>query len=92
MQSLPQDIEHTKTKVKTPQTNGTCERFHKTINDEFCSIDHLTAHGKKREGSLSQSGAYALQESPIIILSDFLLSTPARNALILYLGWQFMPL
>jgi hypothetical protein len=47
---------------------------------------HLTAHGKKREGSLSQSGAYTLKESLIIILSDFLLSTPARNALILYLG------
>ncbi|MDW0945263.1 DDE-type integrase/transposase/recombinase, partial [Mannheimia haemolytica] len=24
------DIEHTKTKVKHPQTNGICERFHKT--------------------------------------------------------------
>jgi hypothetical protein len=47
---------------------------------------HLTAHGKKGEGILSQSGAYPLQESLIIILSDFLLSTPARNALILYLG------
>ena len=26
----------TKTKVKSPQTNGVCERFHKTILDEFC--------------------------------------------------------
>jgi transposase InsO family protein len=25
------DIEHTKTKVRHPQTNGICERFHKTI-------------------------------------------------------------
>ena len=25
------DIDHTKTKVKSPQTNGICERFHKTI-------------------------------------------------------------
>ena len=25
------DIEHTNTKVKSPQTNGICERFHKTI-------------------------------------------------------------
>jgi transposase InsO family protein len=32
------DIEHTKTKVKNPQTNGICERFHKTIKDEFYSI------------------------------------------------------
>ncbi|MDW0777830.1 DDE-type integrase/transposase/recombinase, partial [Mannheimia haemolytica] len=28
------DIEHTKTKVKHPQTNGICERFHKTILQE----------------------------------------------------------
>lgn len=29
------EIEHTKTKVKHPQTNGICERFHKTILNEF---------------------------------------------------------
>lgn len=29
------DIEHRKTKVKHPQTNGICERFHKTILQEF---------------------------------------------------------
>ncbi|MDW1089890.1 IS481 family transposase, partial [Mannheimia haemolytica] len=28
------DIEHSKTKVKHPQTNGICERFHKTILQE----------------------------------------------------------
>ena len=32
------DIEHTKTKVKSPQTNGICERFHKTVTDEFYQI------------------------------------------------------
>lgn len=31
-------IEHTKTKVKSPQTNGICERFHRTILDEFYRI------------------------------------------------------
>lgn len=29
------DIEHTRTKVKSPQTNGICERFHRTVLDEF---------------------------------------------------------
>ena len=29
------DIEHTRTKVRYPQTNGICERFHKTILNEF---------------------------------------------------------
>ncbi len=32
------DIEHSKTKVKHPQTNGICERFHKTILQEFYQV------------------------------------------------------
>jgi transposase InsO family protein len=32
------DIEHTKTKARHPQTNGICERFHKTILQEFYQI------------------------------------------------------
>lgn len=32
------DIDHTKTKVRHPQTNGICERFHRTILDEFYRI------------------------------------------------------
>ena len=32
------DIEHTKPKVKSPQTNGICERFHKTILQEFYQV------------------------------------------------------
>lgn len=32
------DIDHTKTKAKSPQTNGICERFHKTILDEFYKV------------------------------------------------------
>jgi len=32
------DIEHTKTKAKHPQTNGICERFHKTVLQEFYQV------------------------------------------------------
>jgi hypothetical protein len=32
------DIEHTKTKAKSPQTNGICERFHKTVKQEFYEV------------------------------------------------------
>jgi transposase InsO family protein len=32
------EIEHTKTKVKSPQTNGICERFHQTVLNEFYRI------------------------------------------------------
>ena len=31
-------IDHTRTKVKSPQTNGICERFHKTILNEFYRV------------------------------------------------------
>ncbi len=30
-----ENIEHTRTKAKSPQTNGICERFHQTIQNEF---------------------------------------------------------
>jgi transposase InsO family protein len=32
------DIDHTKTKAKSPQTNGICERFHQTVLNEFYRI------------------------------------------------------
>ena len=43
-----EDIDHTKTKTKSPQTNGICERFHKTILSEFYQI----AFRKKIYGSI----------------------------------------
>ncbi|MEQ1485583.1 IS481 family transposase [Methyloglobulus sp.] len=32
------DIDHTRTKAMSPQTNGICERFHKTILQEFYQV------------------------------------------------------
>ena len=32
------DIDHSKIKAKSPQTNGICERFHRTILNEFYQI------------------------------------------------------
>lgn len=32
------DLEHTRTKAASPQTNGICERFHKTILQEFYQV------------------------------------------------------
>lgn len=32
------NIDHTKTKAMSPQTNGICERFHKTILNEFYQV------------------------------------------------------
>lgn len=33
-----ENIDHSKTKARHPQTNGICERFHRTIQDEFYAI------------------------------------------------------
>ena len=38
-----EDIDHTKTKARSPQTNGICERFHQTSQNEF----YATAFRKK---------------------------------------------
>ncbi len=38
-----EDIDHTKAKIKSPQANGICERFHRTVLDEF----YRTAFRKK---------------------------------------------
>lgn len=43
-------IEHSKTQVKRPQSNGFCERFHRTIQEEF----YATAFRKKLYQSLEE--------------------------------------
>ena len=45
-----EDIDHSRTKVKNPQTNGIVERFHKTILDEFYRV----AFRKKLYRSIEQ--------------------------------------
>ncbi len=45
-----EDIDHTRTKARSPQTNGICERFHKTVLNEFYRV----AFRKKIYGSLDE--------------------------------------
>ncbi len=45
-----QQVEHRTTKVHSPQTNGFCERFHRTLKDEFFSV----AYRKKLYGSVQE--------------------------------------
>jgi hypothetical protein len=33
-----EDIDHSRTKTKSPQTNGICERFHRTVLDDFYRV------------------------------------------------------
>lgn len=44
------DIDHTRTKAMSPQTNGICERFHKTILNEFYQVTFR----KKLYGSIEE--------------------------------------
>jgi transposase InsO family protein len=45
-----ENIDHTRTKVKSPKTNGICERFHRTMLEEFYQV----AFRKKVYESLEQ--------------------------------------
>src|SRR5262249_15480522 len=45
-----ENIDHTRTKARSPQTNGICERFHKTMLNEFYRV----AFRKKIYTSLEQ--------------------------------------
>ena len=45
-----ENIEHSRTKAKSPQTNGICERFHQTIQNEF----YASAFRRKIYHSLEQ--------------------------------------
>jgi transposase InsO family protein len=33
-----ENIDHSRTRAKSPQTNGICERFHRTVQEEFYSV------------------------------------------------------
>jgi transposase InsO family protein len=45
-----ENIEHTRSRVKRPQTNGICERFHKTVLNEFYRV----AFRKRFYGTLGE--------------------------------------
>lgn len=81
-----ENIDHSKIKARHPQSNGICERFHRTIQDEFYAI----AFRKKLYTSLvdlqhdldewikhyneqrSQSGRYCYGKTPILTFAEAL--------------------
>jgi len=79
-----EEIEHTKTKARHPQTNGICERFHKTIQDEFyakafrkklyTSIDEIQADVdewiKYYNEERPHSGRYCFGKTPMQTFKD----------------------
>lgn len=57
-----ENIDHSKTKARSPQTNGICERFHKTMKHEFYDV----AFRKKLYRSLDE-----LQEDVDLWLKEY---------------------
>jgi len=54
-----EDIDHSRTKTKSPQTNGICERFHKTALNEFyrvalCKKVYRSTDELQRSGRVDQ--------------------------------------
>lgn len=64
------EIEHTKTKVKSPQTNGICERFHQTVLNEFYRV----AFRKKLYGDLE-----TLQTDLDQYMDEYTMNVPIRG-------------
>jgi len=86
-----ENIEHTRTKVKSPQTNGICERFHQTIQNEFYasafrrklyqSVEQLQVDVdewvKSYNEERTHSGKYCYGKTPMQTLLD---SAPLAHA------------
>jgi transposase InsO family protein len=79
-----EDIDHTKTKVRSPQTNGICERFHRTMLEEFyrvtfrkkiyTSIEQLQADADQwiefYNNQRCHSGRYCYGKTPMQTFKD----------------------
>lgn len=79
-----ENIEHTRTKTKSPQTNGICERFHQTIQNEFYanafrrklyhSLEELQADADEWLQTYNEqrthSGKYCFGKTPMQTLMD----------------------
>lgn len=79
-----ENIDHSKTKVRHLQTNGICERFHRTIKEEFfditfrkklyCSLDELqidlNAWLLKYNKFRPHSGKYCYGKTPLETFKD----------------------
>ncbi len=87
-------IDHTKTKTKSPQTNGICERFHQTIGNEFYAsafrrkvyrtLEELQADADawvdEYNGKRPHSGKYCFGKTPLATFED---SKPLAHAKVL---------
>lgn len=88
-----EDIDHSRTKAYSPQTNGICERFHKTMKGEFydvvfrkklyASIEELQADVNEWLNKYNQfrphSGKYCYGKTPMQTLEESKALVKERN-------------
>lgn len=81
-----ENIDHSKTRARSPQTNGICERFHKTVLDEFYRVafrkkvyasleelqNDLDAWIREYNEERTHSGKYCYGKSPMQTFIDSL--------------------
>src|SRR5271168_3463921 len=79
-----EDIDHSRTKTKSPQTNGICERFHKTVLDEFYRVafrkklyasiedlqNDLDLRNKSYNEDMAHQGRWCFGKTPLQIFLD----------------------
>ncbi|EOS96098.1 Integrase catalytic subunit [Erwinia tracheiphila PSU-1] len=62
------DIDHTKTKAMSPQTNGICERFHKTI----CRVFIRLRSARRYTGARKACGQIRISGCGMTIMSELI--------------------
>jgi hypothetical protein len=71
-----ENIDHTRTKVKSPQTNGMAERFHKTVLNEFYRVAFRRKiySGIEKLGAISTPGCASTTNGgpsgPLVLWQD----------------------
>lgn len=69
------EIEHTRTKARHPQTNGICERFHKTILQEFYQVTFRKKIYRSLEELQSDPDPYSIPISICAFSTNRLISS-----------------
>lgn len=88
-----EDIDHSRTKASSPQTNGICERFHRTLKEEFydiafrkklyTSLDELQIdleeYLRKYNNERPHSGKYCYGKTPMQTFRESLKIAKEKN-------------
>lgn len=88
-----ENIDHSRTKASSPQTNGICERFHRTLKDEFYDITFrkklyttmeelqvdLDEYLRKYNNQRPHSGKYCYGKTPMQTFRESLKIAKEKN-------------